>query len=132
MTKRVMLVPVLCLMMAGALSSAGAERAWQIGTWREVRVKRPKIVLGIGGNPIGGGPGPRAPAPMMEVRTYVIETDHVRLELRENVRADSRRLDAVPGEAVTFALEKKTVYVKVGGLEHKLRVTRTSAPAGPG
>jgi len=61
----------------------------------------------------------------MEVRTYVIETATLRLELRENARADVPRLDAMVGEPVTFALEKNTVYIKLGDRdEHRLSVTK--------
>jgi len=105
--------------------SAGKERAWQTGTWRGVQVVRPKIVFGIGGGPVDRGAGPRLPPAMMEVRTYAIETGDLRLELKENTRADSRRVDAKVGEPVTFALEKNTVYIKEAeGVEHKLSVTK--------
>jgi hypothetical protein len=61
----------------------------------------------------------------VEVRTYVIETDGLRLELKENTTADARRIDATVGETVTFALEKNTVYIKQGEAgEHRLSVTK--------
>jgi hypothetical protein len=101
--------------------AAGAERAWQAGTWRGVQIVRPKIVFGVPRDPRVGSPAPA----LTEVRTYVIETDDLRLELKENTTADARRIDATVGEAVTFALEKNTVYIKdADGAEHKLAVTK--------
>ena len=99
--------------------AAGAERAWQAGTWRGVQIVRPKIVFGVSHDPRAGSPA------LTEVRTYVIETDNLRLELKENTTADAPRIDATVGEAVTFALEKNTVYIKeADGAEHKLAVTK--------
>ena len=99
--------------------AAGPERAWQAGTWRGVQIVRPKVVFGVPRDP-------RAPAPgIAEVRTYVIETDDLRLELKENTTADARRIDATVGEAVTLALEKNIVYIKeADGGEHRLAVTK--------
>lgn len=100
--------------------ATGPVRAWQTGTWRDVQIVRPKVVFGL------ARPGVGSPAPAIaEVRTYVIETDDLRLELKENTTADAHRIDATIGEPVTFALEKNTVYIKDGdGTEHKLGVTR--------
>jgi len=110
---------------AATVMSAGKERAWQTGTWHNVQVARPKIVFGVTGRPLDGRPSPPFPPAMMEVRTYVIETDALRIELRESTRADSPRIDATVGEPVTFALEKNTVYIKLGDRdEHKLSVTK--------
>jgi hypothetical protein len=100
--------------------AAGPERAWQTGTWRDVRIVRPKVVFGVA-RPRVGSPAPA----IVEVRTYVIETDNLRLELKENVSADARRIDAAVGAPVTFALEKNTVYIKeADGGEHKLSVAK--------
>jgi hypothetical protein len=101
--------------------AAGPVRAWQTGTWRDVHIVRPKVVFGPARRP---GIGVPAPA-IAEVRTYVIETDDLRLELKETTTADARRIDATVGEAVTFALEKNTVYIKeADGAEHRLSVSK--------
>jgi hypothetical protein len=101
--------------------AAGADRAWQTGTWRDVQIVRPRVVFGIARAPRAGSPAPT----FSEVRTYVIETGDLRLELKETTTADARRVDAAVGEPVTFALEKNTVYIKeAGGVEHKLTVTK--------
>jgi hypothetical protein len=101
--------------------AAGAERAWQTGAWRGVQVVRPKVVFGVTRAPRIGSPAPA----IAEVRTYVIETADLRLELKETTTADTHRIDATVGEAVIFALEKNTVYIKEGdGAEHKLSVTK--------
>jgi hypothetical protein len=62
---------------------------------------------------------------MADVRTYVIETDTLTLELRDVVQVGRRSVDVTIGAAVTFALEKSTVIVRESdGTEHKLRVTK--------
>ena len=107
------------------LWSAGKARSWQTGTWRDVHVAIPKVVFGVGRRPVGGGAGPLSAPARMEVRTYVIETDELRLELKENASSDFRRIDARIGQPVTFALEKNAVYIKEAeGVEHRLSVTR--------
>src|SRR5699024_8414378 len=99
---------VICL----AVSIWAAERVWQKGTWRDMQVKRPKIVFGVApNNPTTGAPRMSPPA-SQEVRTYVIETDTARFELRENTTVDTPHIDVLVGEPVEFAVEKKTVWVK--------------------
>ena len=101
--------------------AAGPERAWQAGIWRDVKIVRPKVVFGVSRAPRVGSPA----AAITEVRTYVIETDDLRLELKENTTADAPRIDATAGEPVTFALEKNSVYIKEAeGAEHRLSVTK--------
>ena len=101
--------------------AAGPARTWQTGTWRDVQIVRPRVVFGPARRPGIGSPAPA----IAEIRTYVIETDDLRLELKENTTADARRIDATVGEPVTFALEKNTVYIKeAGGAEHKLSVAK--------
>jgi hypothetical protein len=126
-----MKVLALTLAIAFVVASAwaaGAERAWQMGTWRGVQVVRPKVVFGVTRAPRVGSPAPA----IVEVRTYVIETDDLRLELKENTTADAHRIDATVGEPVTFALEKNSVYIKEAeGAEHKLSVTRKTTKTKP-
>jgi hypothetical protein len=103
-----------------------AERHWQTGKWIDVSVKRRMVDFGPGSSPFGGGqrsaPAMRA---MADIRTYVIETDELRLELEDVVQINTRSLDAVIGLPVTFALEKSSVYVRdADNVEHKLRVTK--------
>jgi hypothetical protein len=125
--KRLTSMFVFVLVAASAWAGA-AERAWQTGTWVDSQVVRPKIVFGIGRDPRSGAP----PPPVIEVRTYVIETDDVRLELKENTTADARGLDVDIGGPVIFAIEKKTVYVRVGGnTERQLIVTKNIKKAKP-
>ena len=108
--------------------AAGAERAWQTGTWRGVQVVRPKVVFGVNRAPRVGSPAPA----IAEVRTYVIETDVLRLELKENTTADAHRIDATVGEPVTFALEKNSVYIKeADGAERRLGVTKKTTKKKP-
>jgi hypothetical protein len=120
MKKHLALTIAVGLVTASAWA-AGPERAWQTGTWRGVHIVRPKVVFGAPRDPRVGSPTPA----LAEVRTYVIETEDLRLELKETTTADARRVDATVGETVTFALEKNTVYIKEAeGAEHKLGVTK--------
>ena len=114
---------VVCL----SVSAFAVERVWQKGTWREVQVKRPKVVFGITPNsPTTGAPRPSSAA-AQETRTYVIETETMRFELRENSTADTPRMDVLVGDPVEFAVEKKNVWVKdQEGREHKLSLSKTS------
>ena len=112
---------VMLGMMLLASSLTAAERDWQDGTWAEVRVTRPRIVIGVRPRP---SPGSSAPA-MTEIRTYVIDTKDLRLELKEPTPPPHRSVDAMVGERVRFALEKNTVYIRASdGVEHRLRVTK--------
>ena len=62
---------------------------------------------------------------MADVHTYIIEAGDLRFELEDVVQVGRRSVDAVVGEPVTFAVEKKTVYVRdADGAEHKLRLTK--------
>jgi hypothetical protein len=110
----------LALIVAGGFA---AERSWQTGTWADVRTTRPRVVFGLGPSP--NGPRPRTPPTATLVRIYVIETDVWRFELTDVAPPSSRIVDAVVGEAVTFAVDKKTLYVRDrNGLEYRLRVTK--------
>lgn len=119
-------IGVLC----GSAAVGAAERLWQTGTWREAKVERPRVLFSAQTR----DPNSNLPrtAPARETRTYVIETETLRLELRQDATVDTPRIDVLLGEPVTFALEKKTLYVKdEDGREHKLSVRKQSplAPA---
>src|SRR3954463_6386715 len=80
-----------------------ADKAWQTGTWREVKVERPMFTFdGTPSAPNGGVP--RSAMAPREKRTYVIETDALRIEIRQDTTADTPHVDALAGEPVTFAL----------------------------
>lgn len=116
---------LMCVLWGGAALDA-AERVWQTGTWREVKVDRPRVFLGV--QPRDPNSNLPRTAAVREVRIYVIETDSLRLELRQETTGDTPRIDALVGEAVTFALEKKTIYIKdQDGREHKLSVRKQIA-----
>jgi hypothetical protein len=125
--KHVALMAVVALVFVNVWA-VGAERAWQTGTWREVRIVRPRVVFGPARRPGINSPA----AAITEVRTYIIETDDLRFELKENTTADAPRIDATIGELVTFAVEKNSVYIKgADGGEHKLGVTKKIAKTKP-
>jgi hypothetical protein len=65
---------------------------------------------------------------MADIRTYVIETDTLHLELKDVVAVGHRTVDAITGAKVTFAISKNTVYIRdEDGTEHTLRVTKKVA-----
>jgi len=130
--RSIMRVAILCVLALVPVLHAG-ERHWQTGKWISVDVKRRMVDFGPGASPFGGGaqqPSTPAMKAMADVRTYVIETDDLRIELDDVVQVNTRSIDAVVGLPVTFALEKNSVYVRDSdGVEHKLRVTKkTSKP----
>jgi hypothetical protein len=91
------------VVMATADVCLAAERRWQAGTWgvTTTTVKH------------------------RNVRRYVIETGALRLEVEDRSPGPRRPIDAVFGASVTFALERKTVYVReVAGGERKLRLIK--------
>jgi hypothetical protein len=120
---------LVLLTLCGLAVLDAAERAWQTGTLQEVTIDRPKVNFGVQSRDPSSNL-PRA-VPSREIRTYIVHTDSLRLELRQDATADTPRLDVRIGEPVTFALDKKTVYMKDdAGKEHKLSLRKqTSLPA---
>ena len=119
----IVMATLACVALAGP--GGAADRQWQVGAWADVSVKRQMFDFGPGSSAFGP---PRA-APTMralaDVRVYVIETDNLRIELRDVVQIGHRSIDATMGEAVTFAVDKKSVYVRdADGTEHRLRITK--------
>ena len=117
---------VVIALVAMKTLSLVAERHWQTGTWGDVTTKRKLIDFGPGASPFGRA-GAQQPAmrAMADVRLFVIETDALRIEMEDTVPVGRRSIDPVIGAAVTFALEKRAVYVRDGeGREHKLRLTK--------
>jgi hypothetical protein len=121
MTRRILLAAIV-FAMAGATAMA-AERQWQTGTWRETKIERPKVLFSVQSR----DPNSNLPrtAAAREVRTFVIDSSTHRLELRQDATVDTPRIDVLLGQPVTFALDKKTVYVRDGeGKEHKLSLRK--------
>jgi hypothetical protein len=120
MTRRTLLVVVVCALCAGV---AAAERKWEKGTWRETKIERPKVMFGVQAR----DPNSNVPrtAAAREIRTYVIDTGTHSLELRQDATVETPQIDAVIGDTVLIAVEKKTVYVKDStGKEHKLSLRK--------
>jgi hypothetical protein len=68
---------------------------------------------------------------MADLRLYVIETNSLRLELKDVVQVGRRSIGAVVGQPVTFAVEKNTVWIRdADGIEHKLRLSKKTAKSG--
>ena len=137
MHKAIGAVSLAIVVVAAAIRVApawAAERRWETGTWVEATTKRQMLDFGPGSSgfgPPGAGLQMRA---LADVRVFVIETDTLRLELRDTVPITRRSIDVQIGAPVSFALDKNTVYVRdENGVEHKLRVTKKTpkTEAGP-
>jgi hypothetical protein len=112
------------IVLLATICNAG-ERPWQSGKWTDSGVKRQLIDFGPGASGFGQPGTVPAMRAMADVRTYVIETEELRLELQDVVQINHRSIDVTIGDPVTFALDKNTVYVRdTDGTEHKLRVTK--------
>jgi hypothetical protein len=104
---------------------AAAERRWQTGTWADVGVKRRVVDFGPGASGFGRPNSTPAMRAMADVHTYVIEAGNQRFELEDVVQVGRLSVDAVVGQSVTFAVDKKTVYVRdANSAEHRLRLVK--------
>jgi hypothetical protein len=118
---------LVAILVLGA--QAAADRRWQTGTWTQMGVKRTPFV--------GNAVSDRMPSGLnkpqtAEVATYVIETDDRRYELQALVAIGSDRFDlgVRVGRAVTFAIERKTAYIKADEGEHRLLVLKNERKKG--
>ena len=126
MTRRTMALTLVGLVASGFWPRA-AEREWQTGIVREIKVERPTFTVGVATR----DPGSTVPrsATARETRTYVIDTPTHRLELRQDATAETPRISALVGEPVQVAIDKKTVYIKDDRAEHRLTLRKqTSLP----
>jgi hypothetical protein len=120
---------VLAVLAAHATVSA-ADREWQTGTWYEASVERPRVLFSAQTRD-PNSPLPRTAA-ARETRIYVIEAETARRELRQETTVDTPKINVVIGRPVTFAVEKKTVYIKdEEGREYKLELRKQSALSAP-
>ncbi len=122
----------LACLLAGA--SVAAERHWQTGTCTDVSTTRQLVDFGPGQSSFGPPNAALQMRALAEVRVFTIDTDEATYELRDTVPITRRSVDVTIGGAVTFAVEKNTVYVRdANGTEHKLRLTKktvkTESPA---
>ena len=121
---RLLAILLALVVVAGAAGpSSAADRKWRTGTWTDVGVNRTPWV----GNPVHERMPPRFNRPeMTEIARYVIETDDERYELQDMVALGREPFDlhVTVGRPVTFAVEKKTAYIKMDGNEYRLLVTK--------
>jgi len=70
---------------------------------------------------------------MTEVATYVIETDDRRYELQGMmaIGSDGFERNVTVGMPVTFAVEKKTAYIKLERSEYRLLVFKNEPKTTP-
>jgi hypothetical protein len=121
-------VTLFTVIVVGA--QAAADRRWQTGTWTQVGVKRTPFV----GDAVHERMPPGFNKPQMtEVATYVIETDDRRYHLQAMVAIGSDGFDlrVTVGDSVTFAVEKKTAYIKLDEGEYRLLVLKNERKKTP-
>jgi hypothetical protein len=112
---------LLAIVLVGV--SNAADRKWQTGTWTDVGIKRTPSVA----DPVHERMPPGFNQPVLtEVATYVIETIDRRFELQDMVALGNESFDVqvTVGHSVTFAIEKKTAYIKLDRGEYRLRVLK--------
>src|ERR1700681_4614908 len=97
---------LLIVLMSMAVTSLAAERHWQTGTWGDVTTRRKLIDFGPGASPFGRAGAQPPMRAMADVRTFVIETDELSIEMEDTVPIGRRSIEPVVGTAVTFALDK--------------------------
>jgi hypothetical protein len=115
------LAAIVCVMVGA--TAVAADREWQTGTWRESKIERPKVLFSVQSR----DPNSNLPrtAAAREIRTFVLDSKTHSLELRQDATVDTPRIDVMLGQPVTFAIEKKTVYVRDSeGKEHKLSLRK--------
>jgi hypothetical protein len=118
-------VALAVALVAALAPGRAAERQWQTGTWVDVTTKRQLLDFGPGSSGFGPPNAGLQMRALADVRVFIIETDTLRLELRDTVPINKRSIDVTIGAPVTFALEKNTVYVRdAGGVEYKFRVAK--------
>ena len=134
-TLALIVVAVALLRGAGAAGlevGAAADRKWQTGTCTDVGTKR-DLRVGAGAADSGGfvrSGSSKGTTP--EVATYVFETDDLRIELQELQPIGPESLKVTVGDRVTFAVDKKTAYVRdAKGAERRLLVTKTTTKRKP-
>jgi hypothetical protein len=113
---------LLAVVVAGVPNAA--DRKWQTGTWTDVGVRRTPWV----GDPVHERMPPGFNKPVLtEVATYVIETVDRRFELQDMVAIGREAFDlhVTVGHSATFAVEKKTAYIKLDGREYRLLVLKS-------
>src|SRR5262249_61779534 len=82
-----------------------AERQWQTGKWVDVSTKRQMLDFGPGASGFGPPNAGLQMRALADVRIFVLETETLRLELRDAVPVGKRSIDVTIGAPVTFALE---------------------------
>ena len=106
--------------------SAAADRAWQKGVLKDVTVERPKVNFGVGTRDPNSAM--QMPPAIRETRTYTIDTEEFRYELKESATSSTPAFDTLAGEEIEFAIDKNTAYIRdAKGKERKLSVSNESS-----
>ena len=105
-------------------AQGAADRRWQTGTWTQVGINRTLYVADVVHERLP--PGYNTPS-KTEVARYVIETDDRRYHLQSMVAIGSDEFDVqvTVDSPVTFAVEKKTAYIKIATREYRLLVLKS-------
>jgi hypothetical protein len=109
---------------------AAADRDWQKGTWTQVGINRTLYVADVVHERL---PPDRNYPQKTEVARYVIETEDRRYELQAmvSIHSDEYASRVTVGTPVTFAVEKKTAYIKLDEHEYRLLVLKNERKKTP-
>jgi hypothetical protein len=130
---RILHCALLIALLSVTATVSGAEKAWQKGTWRDAKIERQKVVFGVAPNNPNSGIPRTSPPAAMERRSYVIETDALRLDIRLDATVDTPRIDVVIGQPVTFAMEKNDIWIKDDeGHEHRMKISKKTVKVSEG
>jgi hypothetical protein len=128
MTRAKLQLVFFLVVTAIATTAWPADKVWQKGTWRDAKIERQKVVFGVAPNNPNSGVPRTSPPAAMERRSYVIETDALRLDIRLDATVDTPRLDVVIGQPVTFAMEKNDIWIKDDeGHEHRMKISKKTS-----
>lgn len=105
-----------------------AELRWEMGTCTDAGVKRDITVGSQASGRIPFGPAAATIKPTLpEIATYVLETEDRRFEIEDIAPIGAATLNIIPGDRVTFAVKKKTVYVRDSkGVQYRFKLVKSS------
>ena len=120
---RTTLAAVMLSSVIAVAARAAADRDWQKGTCTQVGINRTLYVADVVHERL---PPDRNYPQKTEVARYVIETPDRRYELQAmvSINSDEHASRVTVGTPVTFAVEKRTAYIKFDEHEYRLLVLK--------
>ena len=118
------------MLFAFVVCAQAADRRWQMGTCTQVGINRTPFVADVVRERM---PQPFNRPTLTEVAEYVIETDDRRFNLQAMVAigSDAFATQLTPGDRVTFAIDKRTAYIRLETGEYRLLVLKNERKKTP-